>query len=56
MGGIGKRIEEAFVKAGGEQLKNKIMVDKVKDSTTFLTYIHHRQSPMRILYGQCSAC
>jgi len=53
--GIGRRIEEAFVKAGGEQLKNVIMVEKVKDSSTFLTHIHHRQSPMRILYNQSDA-
>ncbi|MEO5907965.1 MAG: substrate-binding domain-containing protein, partial [Ginsengibacter sp.] len=53
--GIGKRIEEAYVKAGGEELKNKIMVKKVADSTTYLTQIHHRQSPMRILYHQSDA-
>ena len=28
------------------------MMNKVKDGTTFLTQIHHRQSPMRILYKQ----
>lgn len=53
--GIGKRIEEAYVKVGGDELKNEIMVTKVKDSTTFLTHIHHRQSPMRILYNQSDA-
>ncbi|WP_419800574.1 molybdate ABC transporter substrate-binding protein [Mucilaginibacter sp.] len=53
--GIGKRIEEAYVKAGGETLRKTIMEDKVKDSTTFLTQIHHRQSPMRILYDQSDA-
>lgn len=53
--GIGKRIEEAYVKAGGDELKNTIMVTKVKDSTTYLTQIHHRQSPMRILYHQSDA-
>lgn len=53
--GIGRRIEEAYIKAGGEHLKNTIMTDKVKDSSTFLTYIHHRQSPMRILYDQSDA-
>lgn len=53
--GIGKRIEEAYVKAGGDELKNEIMVTKVKDSATFLTHIHHRQSPMRILYNQSDA-
>lgn len=48
--GIGNTVEEAYRKAGGEALHKKIMVDKVKDSTTFITEIHHRQSPMRILY------
>ena len=53
--GIGKRIEEAYVKAGGEKLKNTIMRDKVKDGSVFLTQIHHRQTPMRILYGASQA-
>lgn len=53
--GIGKRIEEAYVKAGGEELKRTIMGKKVKDSTTYLTQIHHRQTPMRILYNQSDA-
>ncbi len=53
--GIGKQIEKAYVKTGGEALKEKIMKAKVKDSTTFLTQIHHRQTPMRILYGQSDA-
>jgi molybdate transport system substrate-binding protein len=50
--GIGKTVEEAYMKAGGVELFQTIMVKKVKDSTTFLTQIHHRQSPMRILYNQ----
>ena len=53
--GIGKQIEAAYVKAGGETLKNRIMVDKVKDQSTYLTQIHHRQTPMRILYGDSEA-
>ncbi|MFS8082212.1 MAG: molybdate ABC transporter substrate-binding protein, partial [Ginsengibacter sp.] len=53
--GIGKRIEEAFVKAGGEELKDRIMNTKVKNGSTFLTHIHHRQSPMRIMYKQSDA-
>lgn len=53
--GIGRQIEEAYVKAGGENLKTVIMETKVKDSTTFLTQIHHRQTPMRILYNQSDA-
>lgn len=50
--GIGNTVEEAYRKAGGESLHRKIMVDKVKDNTTFVTEIHHRQSPMRILYDK----
>lgn len=50
--GIGKTVEEAYIKAGGEKLHHEIMVDKLKNNTTFLTQIHHRQSPMRILYNQ----
>ena len=53
--GIGKTIEEAYIKAGGESLKNRILDAKVKDSTTYLTQIHHRESPMRILYNQSDA-
>ncbi|WP_316841240.1 substrate-binding domain-containing protein [Pedobacter gandavensis] len=53
--GIGKRIEEAYVKAGGEALKERVMKTKVKDKSTYLTQIHHRQSPMRILYDQSDA-
>lgn len=53
--GIGKRIEEAYRKVGGETLRTTIMQTKVKDSTTYLTQIHHRQTPMRILYEQSDA-
>lgn len=53
--GVATLIEDAYVKAGGEALKKRIMETKVKDSTTYLTQIHHRQSPMRILYRQSDA-
>ena len=53
--GDGKRIEEAYLKAGGDALKKTVMETKVKNNTTFLTQIHHRQSPMRILYNQSDA-
>ncbi|MEP7233258.1 MAG: substrate-binding domain-containing protein [Ginsengibacter sp.] len=53
--GIAMQIQEAYIKAGGEDLKVAIMQTKVKDSTTFLTQIHHRQTPMRILYDQSDA-
>ena len=53
--GIGIVIESAYIKAGGSALKQTIMVDKVRDRTTFLTRIHHRESPMRLLYDQSDA-
>jgi molybdate transport system substrate-binding protein len=53
--GVSKQIEQAYVKAGGEELRKTIMETKVKDSTTYFTQIHHRQTPMRILYNQSDA-
>jgi ABC-type molybdate transport system substrate-binding protein len=53
--GIARLIEQAYQKAGGDDLKNTIMKSKVEDSTTYLTQIHHRQTPMRIMYGQSDA-
>jgi molybdate transport system substrate-binding protein len=53
--GIGKRIEQAYVMAGTETLRKTIMEDKVKKGTTYLTQIHHRQTPMRIMYNQSDA-
>jgi len=53
--GIGKRIEEAFVMAGGEILRKSIMEEKVRDKSTYLTQIHHRETPMRIMYNQSDA-
>ena len=53
--GIGGRIEEAYIKAGGDALKSAIMQTKVADHSTFLTQIHHRQTPMRVLYDESDA-
>ncbi|GAB2698746.1 substrate-binding domain-containing protein [Mucilaginibacter koreensis] len=53
--GVGQRIEEAYRKVGGEELDRAIMQTKVKDSTTYLTQIHHRETPMRILYNESDA-
>ncbi len=50
--GIGEVVEDAYLKAGGEKLHKTIMHQKVKDGSTFITQIHHRQSPLRILYKQ----
>ncbi len=53
--GIGGRIVEAYHKAGGKDLADRIMDTKVATGTTFLTHIHHRQTPLRILTGLSDA-
>jgi molybdate transport system substrate-binding protein len=52
---MGRIIIQAYKKAGGEELANRIMQDKVRDGTTFLTHIHHRQMPIRIMLGESDA-
>ncbi|GAA4086147.1 substrate-binding domain-containing protein [Mucilaginibacter panaciglaebae] len=53
--GIGAQIMNAYAKAGGEHLQKAIMESKVKIGSTYLTQIHHRETPMRVLYGQSDA-
>ena len=53
--GIARQIEASYRKAGGEALDHAIMQTKVTDGTTFLTQIHHRQSPLRVLQGESDA-
>ncbi|MDE2023718.1 MAG: substrate-binding domain-containing protein [Gammaproteobacteria bacterium] len=47
--GIARAIEALYRKAGGEELVHEIMDAKVKNGATWLTQIHHRQTPLRIL-------
>ncbi|HSB75938.1 MAG TPA: substrate-binding domain-containing protein [Terriglobales bacterium] len=53
--GVARQIETSLRKAGGEALVSKVMDAKVKSGATFLTHIHHRQTPMRILSGKSDA-
>jgi molybdate transport system substrate-binding protein len=54
--GIAKHaIIPALKKMGGEALVNKIYVQKVKEGSTFLTHIHHRQTPINIMEHKCDA-
>ncbi len=53
--GIARQIEASYRKAGGEALDHAIMQTKVADGTTFLTHVHHRQSPLRVLQGESDA-
>lgn len=53
--GIGKLIVKAYEKAGGQELVKRVMVEKTSTGSTFLTQIHHRQTPMRVLRGESDA-
>jgi ABC-type molybdate transport system substrate-binding protein len=53
--GVARQISVAMGKAGGDALVDRVMNQKPKDGSTFLTQIHHRQTPMRILSGQSDA-
>ncbi|MGH8370968.1 MAG: substrate-binding domain-containing protein, partial [Gammaproteobacteria bacterium] len=50
--GIARAIETSYRNAGGEALDRQIMDVKVRAGTTYLTQIHHRQTPLRILRQQ----
>jgi molybdate transport system substrate-binding protein len=41
--------------AGGKDLVDQIYARKVETGETFLTQIHHRQTPLRIMEGKCEA-
>jgi molybdate transport system substrate-binding protein len=53
--GIAENILNAFNQAGGKKLEERIMVEKAHAGTTFLTHIHHRQTPIRIMKGESDA-
>ncbi|MGB8478804.1 MAG: substrate-binding domain-containing protein [Acidobacteriaceae bacterium] len=53
--GVSRQIAAALRKAGGEALYQTVYVSKVADGTTYLTHIHHRQTPMRIMQGESDA-
>ena len=53
--GIGRNIEALYRKVGGAALDDAVMRTKVADGSTYLTVIHHRQTPLRILRRQSDA-
>jgi molybdate transport system substrate-binding protein len=53
--GIAEVIIKAYEKSGGERLVNSVMKTKVKAGTAFLTHIHHRQTPIRIMEKKSDA-
>lgn len=53
--GVATQIAASLRKAGGDALEKTVYQEKVKNSSTQLTEIHHRQTPMRILNGSADA-
>ena len=49
--GIARQIKGALAKAGGDELANAVYETKVKDGSTTLTHIHHRQTPLFLMQG-----
>jgi ABC-type molybdate transport system substrate-binding protein len=53
--GIARQIKAALVKAGGEKLADVVYGTKVKDGSTVLTHIHHRQTPLFLMQNLAEA-
>jgi molybdate transport system substrate-binding protein len=53
--GIARQIKMALTKAGGDGLATAVYDAKVKDGSTILTHIHHRQTPLFLMQGVADA-
>ena len=53
--GIARQIEVSLKKAGGAALEKKVYDTGVKDGSTILTHIHHRQTPLFLMQGLADA-
>lgn len=53
--GVAEQVEGAYVRAGGEALVRTIMSAKVREGTTILTRIHHRQTPLFLQESKADA-
>ena len=53
--GIARQIEASLRKAGGKKLEQEIYTTGVKNGTTLLTHIHHRQTPLFLMQGLAGA-
>ena len=49
--GIARQIKASLQKAGGDGLATTVYGEKVKDGSTILTHIHHRQTPLFLIQG-----
>jgi ABC-type molybdate transport system substrate-binding protein len=53
--GITEQIKASLKKAGGDALVSMIYETKVKDGSSYLTQIHHRETPMFLMQGRAEA-
>ncbi len=53
--GIVRQIKTSLKKTGGDDLANAVYETKVKDGSTILTHIHHRQTPLFLMQGIAQA-
>jgi molybdate transport system substrate-binding protein len=53
--GVANQIASSLRKAGGDTLYKTAYEAKVRNGSTILTEIHHRQTPMRIMNGEADA-
>ncbi len=49
--GIGRQVAQALERAGGTALRRAVLERKVRDGSTVLTRIHHRETPLALLEG-----
>ncbi len=53
--GIARQIKASLMKGGGKRLEQAVYQKGVKSGRVFLTHIHHRQTPMRIMEKKSDA-
>jgi ABC-type molybdate transport system substrate-binding protein len=53
--GIARQIKAALAKAGGDELVRAVYDTKVKEGSTVLTHIHHRQTPLFLMQHRADA-
>ncbi len=53
--GIAEQIKTSLAKAGGDSLVSAVYDHKVRDGSTILTQIHHRQTPLFLMQGRAEA-
>lgn len=49
--GVARQIQDSLKAVGGAPLVDTVYTTKVRDGTTILTHIHHRQTPLLLMQG-----